>query len=103
MPWLNNAFFQIQWATKHGVPFVAQSGGHAWASWFKINSGGIVINMRKLNTVDIDTEKGLAVIGGGAVVQEVVDAAKSQKSHIGIVQPIEAFEYKRLSGANDML
>ena len=41
-----------------------------------------MINMRKLNSNEIDTEEGIAVVGGGAIVQEVVNAAKSKQSHI---------------------
>jgi hypothetical protein len=74
---------QVQWATKHAVPFVAQSGGHGCSSWYKIGSDGIVINMRKLNSVQVDREMGSAVIGGGALVQELLTAAKEKKAHIG--------------------
>ena len=74
---------QVQWATKNGVPFVAQSGGHAWSSWFRIDDGGLVINLRKLSTVDIDMEKGEAVLGGGVTMVDVLRAAKEKKAHIG--------------------
>ena len=41
-----------------------------------------MINMRKLNSVEIGMDKGSAVVGGGAIVQEVVNAAKLVKAHI---------------------
>ncbi|KAH8651245.1 hypothetical protein BX600DRAFT_441681 [Xylariales sp. PMI_506] len=74
----------VKWATDNNVPFVAQSGGHAWSTSLKINSSGVVINMRKLNSISIDTEKGLAVIGGGITVKEAMAVAKAHKVHLAV-------------------
>jgi FAD/FMN-containing dehydrogenase len=74
--------FQVRWATKNNVPFVAQSGAHAWSDWFRTNDSGIVINMRKLNSAEIDMEKGSAVLGGGITVVEAARAAKLAKAHL---------------------
>jgi len=61
---------------------MAQSGGHAWADWFKLGGEGVVINMRALNSVEVDAEKGQAVIGGGAIVGEVMRAAGARGMHV---------------------
>lgn len=42
-----------------------------------------MVNMRKLNSVEINTEKGVAVVGGGAIVKEVTSKAKASKVHVG--------------------
>lgn len=39
--------------------------------------------MRKLNSVEVDLKKGQVVIGGGAIVKELLTAAKASKAHVG--------------------
>ncbi len=73
----------MQWATQRGIPFLAQSGGHAWSSRFLIGQDGIVISLRRLNSVVVDLEKGTAIIGAGANVGEVMRAAKEKGAHVG--------------------
>lgn len=72
----------VRWATGRGVPFVAQSGGHGWSSWYRVGGDGIVINMRALNSVVVDVENGTAVLGGGVTVKEAATAAKAAKAHL---------------------
>jgi len=69
------------------VPFVAQSGGHAWADWFRLGSEGIVINLRALNGVVVDADRGVAVIQGGATVGEVMNAAGAAGVHVSALAP----------------
>ena len=64
------------------MPFVAQSGAHAWASWFKIGDGGIVINLRKLDTVEINMERGEATLGAGVTIVDGLRAAKEKRAHL---------------------
>jgi FAD/FMN-containing dehydrogenase len=47
-----------------------------------VNETGIIINMRRLNRVDVDLDNGSAVIGGGATVVECLRAAKESKAHL---------------------
>jgi hypothetical protein len=75
---------QVKWATARKVPFCAQSGAHGSSTWFKLDSSGIVINMRKLNTVEVDMEKKEAVLGGGVVMLDVLKAGKQNKAHISM-------------------
>ncbi len=61
---------------------MAQSGGHAWSTWFKIDASGIVINLRKLNSAEVDAEKLTGTFGGGVTVQETMIAAKAKGCHL---------------------
>jgi FAD/FMN-containing dehydrogenase len=73
----------VQWAVQNGVPFSALSGGHGTSANCTVGSNGIIINMRKLNSVEVDLKKGQVVIGGGAIVKELLTAAKASKAHVG--------------------
>lgn len=56
------------------APLVPQSGGNGWAS-FNLNGTAVVLNLSRLNQVSVSADKQSAVIGGGAIIQEVVAAA----------------------------
>jgi len=66
------------------VPFVTRSGGHGWTSTLKgVQEDGVVINVRNMNGVKVDVEKGIAVLGAGALTGEVLNEAYKEKAHVG--------------------
>ncbi|EFR03561.1 FAD binding domain-containing protein [Nannizzia gypsea CBS 118893] len=73
----------VQHCISHGIPFLAQSGGHGWSSTLNLDHSGIIISLRKLNTVTFSYDGTEATIEGGALISEVMEAA-SQKSSLVI-------------------
>lgn len=66
----------IRWAAEREVPLVGRAGGHGWQTR-DVGRGGVVLNLRLLNSVTVDKEAMTAVIGGGAVVREVLKYVSS--------------------------
>ena len=62
----------VKWCVQYGVPPVARGGGHSYGGYSTVDRG-LVINIGKMNTVDPDGF-GNAVVGGGALNQNVWDA-----------------------------
>ncbi|MBV9196156.1 MAG: FAD-binding oxidoreductase [Solirubrobacterales bacterium] len=60
----------ITWAVKNGVPLRARSGGHSYAGYSTL-SGGMVLDLRNLRQVTVDTRNGTATIGAGAQLIDV--------------------------------
>jgi hypothetical protein len=76
---------QVQWALDNGVKFVAQNGSHGWTINWNISESDVIINMRGMNNVNVNLEEGVALVEGGALVHEVVEAAYEAKAHIGML------------------
>jgi FAD/FMN-containing dehydrogenase len=74
---------QVQWAVQNEVKFVSQSGGHGWTTTWNIGESDIIINMRGMNKIAVNLKEGHAIIEGGALVHEVIDAAYAEKAHVG--------------------
>jgi UDP-N-acetylenolpyruvoylglucosamine reductase len=47
-------------------PFAVRSGGHASWAGASNTEGGVVIDLRALNTVEISTDKSVVLVGAGA-------------------------------------
>jgi hypothetical protein len=62
----------VKWSSKHGVPPVARGGGHSYGGYSTTN--GLLINIGKLNSVDVTTTPGTAVVGGATLNENVFDA-----------------------------
>ncbi|EGD87582.1 uncharacterized protein TERG_03829 [Trichophyton rubrum CBS 118892] len=73
----------VQHCISNGVPFLAQSGGHGWSSTLNLGPDGIIISLRKLNTVTFNHDGTEVIIEGGALTSEVMEAA-SQKGSLVI-------------------
>lgn len=59
-------------ATK--IPFLATGGRHHYGTTLKKLQNGLAIDLKLLDTVTVDTETATVTVGGGANVQQVLDA-----------------------------
>jgi hypothetical protein len=64
------------------VPFFAQGGGNAWAEPFHLARNGVTINLRGLNHITFSKDKTQATFQGGAIIEEVVNAAYANGARI---------------------
>ena len=55
---------------KYGVAFRIKSGGHSYTGWSGIKDG-IILSVKGLSSVELDTETGIVTVGPGATVQDV--------------------------------
>jgi FAD/FMN-containing dehydrogenase len=60
----------IRFARQHDVPLAVRSGGHSAAGW-SLCDGGLVIDMRDLDGIEIDAEAAIAKVGGGCLTGAV--------------------------------
>lgn len=66
--------FQIKYANKRNVQFLAMTGGHEATDTLSRVNNGIEIWMRKLNSIAIAPDGTTATIGGGVLSKEITDA-----------------------------
>ncbi|CRK22468.1 hypothetical protein BN1723_002906 [Verticillium longisporum] len=64
----------VKYCAANKIPLLPQNGGNGWAA-FSFNTTGVILNMAGLNQVTISQDKKTAVIGGGAIISEVIAAA----------------------------
>lgn len=64
----------LGWAERHEVPLVARSGGHSYAG--NSTTTGLMIDVAKINSVEIDPDSGVARLGGGARNRNVYAACR---------------------------
>jgi FAD/FMN-containing dehydrogenase len=62
----------IRWAQEHGIQPVARGGGHSYAGYS--TTRGLLVDIGRLNRVSVDQRRGIAIMGGGALNQNVFDA-----------------------------
>ncbi|EPS42831.1 hypothetical protein H072_3103 [Dactylellina haptotyla CBS 200.50] len=68
----------VKYCRNKGLKCFAQSGGHSWRvkHYREID---VVINLRGLNSVTVDTKAQTATMGGGTLVGELIDAVSEKK------------------------
>ena len=66
----------IRYTVGHGVPVRARSGGHSYAGYSTL-SGGIVLDLRELNAITVNTGARTATVGAGAQLIDVSAALAS--------------------------
>ncbi|KAM0277212.1 hypothetical protein ACHAQH_005995 [Verticillium albo-atrum] len=64
----------VKYCAKNKIPFLPQNGGNGWAA-FNFKSTGVILNLSGLNQVTVSHDKKTAVVGGGAIISEVIAAA----------------------------
>lgn len=64
----------LLWSQAYDVPLVARSGGHSYAGYS--TTPGLMINVSRMQAVDIDPSTGLARLGGGARNKNVYAACR---------------------------
>ena len=55
----------VQWCNENGVSPVARGGGHSYAGFS--TTTGLLVDLRRLNSVHLDKKTGVAVAGGAAL------------------------------------
>ena len=70
----------LQWAQSHKLPVVARGGGHSYAAYS--STPGLMIELKKLDSVAFDTTSGRAKVGGGARNLTLYDRLPSRHASI---------------------
>ena len=60
----------IAWARDSGMELAVRGGGHS-VSGASLNDGGVVLDVRALNAIDVDPARLTVTVGGGATTGEV--------------------------------
>ena len=63
----------VRWAVAHHVPLRARSGGHSYAGYSTL-SGGMVLDLRNMRSIHIDTHRRIVTVGAGAQLIDVYAA-----------------------------
>jgi FAD/FMN-containing dehydrogenase len=72
----------VRYTVAHHTPVRARSGGHSYAGYSTLASG-VVLDLRKLNSVNLDKTAGTATVGAGA---QLIDIYSALASH-GVTVP----------------
>jgi FAD/FMN-containing dehydrogenase len=64
----------VKVANSAKIPFLATGGRHNFGSTLRTLQNGLAIDLSHLNSVTVDKESSTATIGGGANIQQVLDA-----------------------------
>ncbi|MDQ6607194.1 MAG: FAD-dependent oxidoreductase [Actinomycetota bacterium] len=60
----------IRFTVAHNMPVRARSGGHSYAGYSTL-SGGVVLDLRKLNSIHVDKHAGTATVGAGVQLIDI--------------------------------
>jgi FAD/FMN-containing dehydrogenase len=63
----------VKWGVANGVPLRARSGGHSYAGYSTL-SGGVVLDLRNMRSIQVDARHRQATIGAGAQLIDVYAA-----------------------------
>ncbi len=63
----------VNWGVANGVPLRARSGGHSYAGYSTL-PGGMVLDLRNIRAVSVNTQKRTATIGAGSQLIDVYAA-----------------------------
>lgn len=74
----NDVIAAVKTARERGLKISICSGGHSWTQ-NHIRDGGLLIDMSRLNTIEIDDALGVAKVGPGTLSGELNDALAKRK------------------------
>ena len=63
----------VQWASGFVLPIAARSGGHSYAGYSSPN-GGLIIDVTRINTINVNPGDNQVTIGGGAFLIDIYAA-----------------------------
>jgi FAD/FMN-containing dehydrogenase len=63
----------VRWGVANGVPLRARSGGHSYAGYSTL-SGGMVVDLRNLRGISVNTKNRTATVGAGSQLVDVYAA-----------------------------
>jgi FAD/FMN-containing dehydrogenase len=63
----------VNWGVAHHVPLRARSGGHSYAGYSTL-SGGMVLDLRNMRSIQVDTHDRTVTVGTGAQLIDVYSA-----------------------------
>ena len=66
---------QVEYCDRYNLSFLVQSRGNGWANTFHLGNCGVLINISGLNRISFNSNKTQATIQGGALVQDMINAA----------------------------
>jgi FAD binding domain len=75
----------VQWALKSSTPFVARSGGHS--EWSTIGKNGVIIDLGRYKSVEIDEVNQTAILKGSILSKEVAVALADAGMFTGKLSP----------------
>ncbi|KAL4926676.1 FAD-binding oxidoreductase [Aspergillus undulatus] len=64
----------LKWSQTNNIDMAVKAGGHS-VSGTSSSAGGLVIDLSRMNSVSVNTEKKTVTVGGGAVWKDVDEAA----------------------------
>ncbi|PKS08167.1 hypothetical protein jhhlp_005443 [Lomentospora prolificans] len=68
----------LRYATSHAIPVVVKGGGHS-TSGTSASDGGLVIDLGLMNTVEVEAERKIVRVGGGALWRDVDEKCWADK------------------------
>ena len=71
----------VRWGVSHGVPIRARSGGHSYAGYSTL-SGGVVLDLRNMRGISINSRVGTVTIGAGSQLIDVYAALAARGATI---------------------
>jgi FAD/FMN-containing dehydrogenase len=83
----------LRFALDRGLPIAVRSGGHSGAGHSVIDDG-VVIDLRRMNTVEVDPDRRIAVAAGGALLGSLDKAGQEH----GLICPIGVIGHTGVGG-----